>query len=392
MSSTLSDAWRGDQGALLGLRWLAGAVLVVGTVTSAAGWQPHWDTPWAVGLTVAFLLSNVAVVRLRPERRGMALVLLADLGIVTALLAMSGGAGTPYSFIYIFPVVVGALLLPRWWAAGLLGAAVGSYLSLFWLAPAELHHHDMDEMQNHLAGMFGGFTVTALVVTVIVTGVRQARIEAEVRLEQARELEERTRRVSALATLAAGAAHELASPLNTILLVSRELTPDLPEHHDDLTLISDEVLRCQDLLGQLSLQAGQGMGEKWVELDLTELVASAVPDAVNQAKGRASLPPRLVAQVLRRLVGNAHDAGATRVEVRSTLGQTVRLTVEDDGRGMDADQLRRAGEPFYTTRPDGRGLGLYFCWSVAEQLGGRFELDSTVGKGTTATLILPWSS
>ena len=310
-------------------------------------------------------------------------------GAVSAGLAASGGAGSPYSFLYLLPVVLGALLLPRWPAWGLFGASVAAYLGLFWLAPGELHHHGPEAVRAHVLGMFAGFTVTALVVTATVTWVRGARIQAERRLSEARELEERTRRVSALATLAAGAAHELASPLNTILVVSKELEHQIPEQSEDLGLIGEEVRRCQEVLHQLSLQAGQGMGEVWVEQDLAELVEDALRGVENLAQGRALVPPRLVGQILRRLVGNARDAGATRIELRSELGEELRVSVVDDGHGMDAGELARACEPFYSGRAEGRGLGLYFSCSAAEQLGGRLELESTPGRGTTATLVLP---
>ncbi len=266
---------------------------------------------------------------------------------------------------------------------------MAAYLSLFWLAPAELHHHGPEAMQGHLFGMFVGFAVTAVVVTGAVTSLRRARLRAEARLAQARELEERSQRVTALATLAAGAAHELASPLSTILLVSRELRSELPEHRGDLDLVADEVGRCQEVLQQLSAQAGQGMGEAWVDLDVAELVAEAVPLAENRCEGRALLPSRLTAQILRRLVGNARDAGAGSIQVRSELGEETLLQVVDDGEGMTPEQLGRACEPFFTSRPSGRGLGLYFCSSVARELGGRLELSSTVGQGTTVSLVLP---
>ncbi len=378
-----------DAQSLLGFRWVAGIGMLVGTMSSAMGWSPSWDLLTAMGLTAVVLVSNLGLLKLRPGVQGFGLVLLADIGIVTALLVMSGGAGTPYSFVYTFPVVVGALLLPAQHAWGLLTAAVAAYLSLFWLAPAELHHHGPEAMRGHLLGMFVGFAITAVVVTGAVTSLRRAQHRAEAQLAEARRLEASSQRVSALATLAAGAAHELASPLSTILLVSRELRGELPAHREDLDLVAEEVGRCQDVLQQLSAQAGQGIGEVWVEEDLSELVRDAVPDADNQASGRALLPPRLTRQVLRRLVGNARDAGAGHIVVRCSTGEETCLEVQDDGAGMGPEQLERACEPFYTTRPAGRGLGLYFCSSVAAELGGRLEIRSSLGEGSTLRLILP---
>jgi PAS domain S-box-containing protein len=72
-------------------------------------------------------------------------------------------------------------------------------------------------------------------------------------------------------------------------------------------------------------------------------------------------------------------------------GDHVRITVHDTGTGMSPDVLRRAVEPFFTTKPvgSGSGLGLSMVYGFAQQSGGHIELDSTVGEGTTVTLYLP---
>ena len=73
------------------------------------------------------------------------------------------------------------------------------------------------------------------------------------------------------------------------------------------------------------------------------------------------------------------------VEARDEAGSTLTITVRDRGCGMTADVLARAGEPFFTTKPPGQGLGLglFLARSLAEQLGGRFSIDSSPSRGTT---------
>jgi CheY-like chemotaxis protein/anti-sigma regulatory factor (Ser/Thr protein kinase) len=72
-------------------------------------------------------------------------------------------------------------------------------------------------------------------------------------------------------------------------------------------------------------------------------------------------------------------------------GRYVRLSVTDTGQGMDAETLRRAGEPFFTTKGVGKGtgLGVPMVHGLAEQFGGRFNLRSRLGEGTTAEIWLP---
>jgi two-component system sensor histidine kinase RegB len=74
--------------------------------------------------------------------------------------------------------------------------------------------------------------------------------------------------------------------------------------------------------------------------------------------------------------------------------QQLRIEVSDQGHGMPADVLARAGEPFFTTKQPGRGmgLGLFLVRTLLERLGGKFTLDSEPGRGTSATLYLPVSA
>jgi two-component system sensor histidine kinase RegB len=69
----------------------------------------------------------------------------------------------------------------------------------------------------------------------------------------------------------------------------------------------------------------------------------------------------------------------------------VRLTITDHGAGMPADPLSRLGEPFFTTRPegDGMGLGVFVSRATIEQLGGSIAFESAVGRGTTVRIRLP---
>ena len=79
-----------------------------------------------------------------------------------------------------------------------------------------------------------------------------------------------------------------------------------------------------------------------------------------------------------RVVVSAADSGAS-----------VQLTVDDNGPGMPADVLRKVGTPFFSTRPEGTGLGVAQCRRLVEGAGGTFRIDSVEGQGTTVTFSLP---
>jgi two-component system sensor histidine kinase RegB len=231
----------------------------------------------------------------------------------------------------------------------------------------------------------------------------------EDQLMTSRERAARSEAVAALAMLSAGAAHELASPLSTIALASGELLRRLPESEagalarDDVLLIKSQVERCRTILDQLAAEAGQAPGSGFGDLSWPLILERSLQgfDRRRLNVETPSGPPlqltgslTATSQALRNLVSNAFDASAPNGAVRLGVSQTpdeLTFTVRDDGPGMTDNVLARATEPFFTTKPRGRGmgLGLFLAQSVAEQMGGRLELSSQAGRGTSAQLVLP---
>lgn len=324
---------------------------------------------------------------------------LGDALLLTVVLGTAGGASNPLTSLYLVPVILGSLLLRPRAAWTVLAATAFGYALLFRVHGGGHAHHG-EAMAGHFRGMFVAYAITAALVVYAVLKSRHALREAEARSRAAQGLRDRTERLTALATLAAGASHELATPLSTILVVARELEVRAQSDDDcqDARLIHAEVLRCREILHQLAADSGAGMGEVPRRVPIAELLASAVRDdprvSVEPCAGDAVVPPKLVGQALRRLVGNAREASRTDQAVRVSVeveAAAVCFVVADRGVGMDAATLAKATEPFFSTRAEGEGtgLGLYFVDAVAEHLGGALTLASTPGAGTTARLTLP---
>ncbi len=390
------------------LRWgLALAhVALIGSV--ALEYAPHWPLAPLVGLLVAGIASNVLVTWRRRTSsvsgRELGALLIFDTALLTVLLAITGGSSSPFSLMYLVPVISASFALSPAGAWTVMGATGVAYLSLFVFGPAPAHHHDATEMRAHITGMFLAYACAAPLIVVALTRVGALRIQAEERVVEALHIQARTRHLASLATLAAGAAHELATPLSTIMMVAREMErkASVDADREDLALIREEVLVCQEILAQLSADAGAGMGEIEDVVDLADLVHEALSggryDPVNVtvegAETTVALPARLIRQMLRRLVGNARDAssGDQPVAVHVLVStDAVRLQVTDTGVGMTAEVAEHCTEPFFTTKPEGEGtgLGLFFVQSVAQHYGGELRLQTTPGEGTTATISMP---
>jgi two-component system sensor histidine kinase RegB len=259
--------------------------------------------------------------------------------------------------------------------------------------------------------MWVASSVAAGFIVYFLLRIRRALALREAELEAARSLAARRDKLASLATLAAGAAHELATPLATIAVAAKELERQLGGGRgdaaavDDVQLIRAQVARCRGVLDQLAREAGDSTGES-----LVETTAAAVLRAAHEGLSPASLiqlelappvadlplrlPLRSLAQALRALLKNALESsppGAPVTVHGRLLGGTLHLDVVDHGAGMSTETLRRLGEPFFTTKPPGSGMGLgvFLCRAVFESLGGALTFSSALGQGTRATVTLP---
>ncbi|MCC6752273.1 MAG: HAMP domain-containing histidine kinase [Deltaproteobacteria bacterium] len=375
---------------------------------------------WAAGLRRTAQVSEWMVGSL----------MLLDVLILTGILGLTGGPLNPFSTLYLVHIALAAAVLRTRWTWTLVAASLASFGALFfteeWLgsgaAAGHAHHHHgghapteaapPHDMRLHLQGMWVAFGTAALFIVYFVGRVTRALAERDAELARVRELGLRTEKLASLATLAAGAAHELATPLSTIAVVAKELersfsTAPAAESDAlaDVTLIRREVARCRTILTHMAAEAGEASGEGPTRLTVAALLdaardglaASPAVELVLPADTGTrvlELPVRATAQALRVLLQNAQDASpeGEAVELRAEASaDRVRLVVRDRGPGMDPETLSRAGEPFYTTKEPGRGmgLGLFLARSVVERLGGHLELASSATAGTTATVTLP---
>lgn len=424
-----SDATIGEAGQinlfwLINLRWAAALGQLLTILYVAIPLTIVLPLAWLFGVLALEIASNLALERWFRLRRAEGwvgaersvgrisiTVMLGDTLLLTWLLWLTGGVANPFSvFIFVHVVLAAVLLRPGW---AYMGAAVASAcLGLLYFS-----HRELPALQDRPELVLQGFVIAIGLVAVItvffVSRVTRALDRRNGELAVERERQARTERLEALGTLAAGAAHELASPLSTIAIVAKELERRLtleeaPE--DDLAdarLVRGEVARCRRILDRMTLESGDSAGEALVDLDvraLFEEVLAEVPERdrieveIQASANELSLwvPRTGLAMALRSVISNALDASPPeeRIDLRARrLGDVLEVEVEDRGEGMDPERARRATDPFYTTKDPGRGmgLGLFLTRSVVERLGGELSLESRPAAGTRARVRLPLS-
>lgn len=432
-----SSAW------LLHLRWFAvtgqlATVLAAGLLTDVP--LPHATLLALVGLTAVtnsvygFWLSRVKPVDgfsvtgkpviPHPDDENsiahsvaLALMLL-DLATLTAMLHFSGGVGNPFSFFYFVNLAVGGVMIRPRAAWSLTVTAIAGYAFLLVFSPPiegfgqTLGRSD----QLHTAGLMLAFATCSTVVTYFVTRTAGELKQRERQLLHAQAAQAASQRLEGLTTLAAGAAHELATPLSTIDVIVRELSRHLEDCEKpasveaDLRLIDGQLEMCRQILQRMRSAAGDSMAPRWDRTTVGELIDTTLegirdPHRVDVTDGTDAVegtplfvPQEAVAQAVRNLIHNGLDAsgqaGRVRLEPRlvdGPAGQSLELHVVDSGEGMTPEVLDRASDPFFTTKEPGRGigLGLFLTRNVISQLGGSLEFQSKPGLGTEAVVTIP---
>jgi len=238
---------------------------------------------------------------------------------------------------------------------------------------------------------------------------------------RAQEEAAQARKLAAVGTLAAGAMHEINNPLATIGACAETLAMQLagtsmPEElrasfAELCDIIDHEVHRSKRILNGL-LDFSRPTGATRSPADIRDIFEQTLRllkyhptfkamlvdvDVATDAKLVVRADRDQLVQVLMALMLNAMDAmnHAGTIGLRAfrspVRGEEVVMEVIDEGSGISATVRQRLFEPFFTTKPPGRGtgLGLSICYGIVSDHGGRIEVDSAVGKGSTFRVILP---
>ncbi len=413
----------------LGITWLRklrwGAVFgqALAVAVAWAGFELELPYGLLLGFVAFTALGNVALsfVPLHADRGfWLPAVLFADVLVLTAFLAFSGGAANPFTVFFLVHVALSSVLLEARLTWALVLLTVLGFGSLFLLpsdpAPMMHHHHAEQPWSAHLVGMWVAYALAASFVAYFVGRVSRAIRERDRKLAAIAKLAMQNERLAALSSFSASAAHELGSPLATIGLAAKELRlgldSDRPpaELSADAELVCREVARCRQILAGLSSRAGETVGEMPAPTtpgalvsELEQLLPPRSAERVrfqfaDEASSRAAIvaPLHTLTQLLHNLIKNALEAqeesgSGEPVEVRIGVADRLRIHVLDRGGGVPDELRARLGEPFVTSKGErgGLGLGVYLVSCYAERTRGSLSFRERSGGGSEVELDLP---
>lgn len=370
---------------------------------------PLPGAPLLAIIAITALLNAVAAWRLKRADSVTSVELLSQLLIdifaLSALVFFSGGATNPLVSLLLPPVAIAALTLPVRCVAAVGVIAIAAYSALmFFYVPLAMSDATR-ATRLHLLGMWLTFAISALMVAWFAVRMTRLIRQRDAELAAVREQALRDERIMAIGTLAAGAAHELGTPLGTMALVAGELSrdPQLPDPaREDVALLRQQIGVCKEIITGLTRRAGaerlensgtqavdvwlQGVRQRWHALR---------PQAESRVKVTGSLPAPRVAndprleQALLNLLNNAANVSATAIDIRlGWTGERILIDIHDLGPGFPPDVLQQGGQASFPPHENGAGIGLMLTRSAIEQLGGRLSLLNPPEGGALARLEL----
>lgn len=231
-----------------------------------------------------------------------------------------------------------------------------------------------------------------------------ARVKLEETLQQSEKL-------SSIGLLAAGVAHEVNTPLTGVSSYTQMLLGMIPENdpkHALLEKVQRQTDRATNIVGNLLNFSRVGTSTDFVDVDVNKTLDDTLQlldpqlrkSNVEIVKNYDSAPPKITGdagklqQVFTNLILNARDAmyeGGKITLTTNTTEESVLITVEDTGIGIEADNLNKIFDPFFTTKGvgDGTGLGLAVTYGIVQEHSGTIQPTSELGKGTTFKLEFP---
>lgn len=330
--------------------------------------------------------------------------LLLDILFLTLLLYLTGGSTNPLVSYYLIPLIISAAILRpahTWFIAAI---TITLYtLLLFYFQPLALFtvsgHGSMSNA--HFVGMWVNFGFSALLIAWFVVRMAETLRMQSQAIASNREKGLRNEQIISVASIAAGTAHEMRTPLSTMAITVDEITHQHPDLEEEMSVLAEQIERCDAVLRELISTSSEDSNvmvtpvaelfssllEKWGLARPEVKLKTDIPEDISRLEIRYD---QSLQHALMNLLNNAADASPDFVSL--TLGSapgTVKILIEDHGDGIPAEIAGELGKTYISRKQGGLGLGVLLGQASIERLGGEVILSSKAGQGTRLEINLP---
>jgi two-component system sensor histidine kinase RegB len=350
--------------------------------------------------------------------------LLFDIAALSMLLYLGGGASNPFVSFFLVPITISAAILPwkHTWLIAALSLLAYTVLLFFYqpldvLMPEAMDpmSHDM-EMANeewgislHILGMWFNFLVSAVLITYFVVQMAEAMRGQESLLNRYREENLRNEQILAVATQAAGTAHELGTPLNTMAILVTEMAQEYEGNEalgQDLRMLDTQLRACRQSLKELVSRADfkrNGSGQAtdvthfvemiWDQWRLLRPEVTLDIQISSPGESPAILVDVTLQQAVMNILNNAADASPKKVELMASWdGSYWSLSVRDYGDGIRGELMANLGSGIISGKENGLGVGLMLTQASISRLGGQIDMHTHSQGGTVIEIRLPYDT
>ncbi|WP_280541773.1 ATP-binding protein [Chromohalobacter sp. 11-W] len=335
--------------------------------------------------------------------------LLIDVLGLSLLFYYTGGSTNPFITYYLVPVTIAAATLPWRFAWVIAAASLTSYTTMM------VFYEPVPQLSNgfvgtgirlHIIGMWLNFSLSAGLVTFFIFKMAHALRRRDLTLSRTRETALRNEQVLAVATQAAGTAHELGTPLSTMAVLLSDMREEARDNAtlvEDIDLLRQQVDTCKARLQTLVANADRrrlakpeiAAAETWLS-DVLQRWLVLRPDVshridIQGKRGTAYIATdTTLEQAIMNLLNNAADANPMDISILLDWTQDdVIIDIRDHGPGVSMNIADQLGETFISTKSKGMGIGLFLTHATINRFGGGVSLYNHEEGGTLTEVKLP---
>jgi two-component system, sensor histidine kinase RegB len=360
----------------------------------------------ALVLVASNIYGTLLIKENKYEKQVIGSWLILDILILTIVLQDTGGAKNPFTLLYLLNTVLAAVFLPNVWIWITTVVSSLAFATLFLLSDALSHehiiaNHDTD-MSHHLYGMLFSHIAVATLIAYFLSKIISEQKLKDLKMESLRNIAQQQQKLANLTAITANSLHELGSPLSTIELICHELSRKDSANSDfseDLKLLVSESNRCKETLATLSAQIGHftsdGLGTIMLSKLVNNIIDTKIPIELKQSDYDVELAKAhayALQIAIKSLIKNGYEASKKSINLNiKTSEYFVEIEIVDQGCGMSPEVLARLGEPFFSTKDkgSGMGLGIYIAKLTLEQIGATISFESKISFGTKVLIKFP---
>ena len=334
-----------------------------------------------------------------PRIEGLFFGFLLDLFVWSAFIYFSGGASNPLITLYLTIISVASIVLTTRYIIALSICSVLCYMLLWhFYQPLMIHHNDQIAEKLHLLGMFGVFVVSLVMLTAITVYFKAAMNRSYQALEQAQQAIHQQRRLLAVSSFAANIAHEMSTPMASMQLLTDDIASQLDEDDElieDIELLRSQIKVCRQSLDTLKshIQVNDAEDSRpaLCSQAMTTQLDTLLPKLVTDWR---FLNPHVqvtlvgidspmcvhinseqLYAILINILNNAMQAGATLISIEAEQKSHVCLTINDNGHGIDAQQLSKIQQQQPLPSDNGWGMGLVLAKTILNYVQGELIIQ-----------------